>query len=180
MENGKSLAICHLPFAISDQAGIFQRPAAGGVSGSRPSSHRPRHNPETFLTLQRNHAMLRELRGAAVVRACDEQMQNARQAGEMSRQHNRPLVPTQTVSYPFGWIGGLQSSDRCQLSGWIARASECVRGLACAQLAAVPDHVGPHAACRRFGCQPRRMLTTVRRQRPLRIDFGPDRVRVMD
>jgi hypothetical protein len=25
MENGKSLAICHLPFAISDQAGIFQR-----------------------------------------------------------------------------------------------------------------------------------------------------------
>jgi hypothetical protein len=27
MENGKWLAICHLPFAISDQAGIFQRPA---------------------------------------------------------------------------------------------------------------------------------------------------------
>jgi hypothetical protein len=27
MENRKSLAICHLPFAIADQAGIFQRPA---------------------------------------------------------------------------------------------------------------------------------------------------------
>jgi hypothetical protein len=29
MENGKSLAICHLPFAISDQSGIFQRGSAG-------------------------------------------------------------------------------------------------------------------------------------------------------
>jgi hypothetical protein len=27
MENGKSLAICHFPFAISDQAEFFQRPA---------------------------------------------------------------------------------------------------------------------------------------------------------
>jgi hypothetical protein len=33
MGNGKNLAICPVPFAISDQAGVFQRPAKEGVEG---------------------------------------------------------------------------------------------------------------------------------------------------
>jgi hypothetical protein len=97
----------------------------------------------------------------------------------MPRQQDLPFVTDESVTNPFRWIRRLQTSDRRELSGRIAGASERVRGLARAQLPAVPDDLGSDLASCGVGCQARRMRTAVGREGPLRIDRRLDRFSVV-
>ncbi len=131
------------------------------------------------MPLQGHQPVERESFSTTVRRPCDEQVENARQAGEMSCQQDLPFVTDESVTNPFGRIRRLQTSDRRELRGRIACASKRVRRLARAQLPAVPDDVGAHAASRSVGCQARSMRTAAGREGPLRIDRRVDRLSVV-
>ena len=131
------------------------------------------------MPLQGHQSVERESLSLTVSRPSDEQVEDAREAGEMPRQQDLPFVTDESVTNPFRWIRRLQTSDRRELSGRIAGASECVRRLARAQLPAVPDDFRSHVASRGVGCQPRRVRTAVWREGPLRIDRRIDRFSVM-
>ena len=131
------------------------------------------------MPLQGHQPVERESFGTTVRRPCDEQVENARQAGEMSRQQDFPFVTHESVTNPFRRIRRLQTSDRRELRGRIACASKRVRRLARAQLPAVPDDVGAHTASRSVGCQARSMRTAAEREGPLRIDGRVDRLGVV-
>ena len=123
--------------------------------------------------------MERESLSLTVSRPSDEQVEDAREAGEMPRQQDLPFVTDESVTNPFRWIRRLQTSDRRELSGRIAGACPCFRGLTCTELPAVPDDLGSHLASCGVGCQARRMRTPIGREGPLRIDRRLDRLSVM-
>jgi hypothetical protein len=158
---------------------------AGGPGASQPSAlHRlrltypphllPRH--PIVVGRQRYEAMLRK-RG--LLARAGEQRQQSRQMRKMAGDENIALLSTKSVCDPLRWIVRLKipcCRQRCQR---IAGTPERLSGLFRAQLPAVPDHGRARAAGSRLGRNPLHMPAAVRRERPLRIDFGADRVAVV-
>src|SRR6476660_6570965 len=121
------------------------------------------------MALHGDQPVERESFSTNVRRPCDEPVEYARQAAETSRQQDLPFITDESVTNPFRRILRLQTSDRRELRGRIACASKRVRRLTRAQLPAVPDDVGAHAASRGVGCQARSVRTAAGREGPLRI-----------
>ena len=62
------------------------------------------------MPLHGHQPVERESFSTTVRRPCDEQVENARQAGEMSRQQDLSFVTDESVTNPFGRIRRLQTS----------------------------------------------------------------------
>ena len=96
----------------------------GSDSLSRPSARPTSTPPPTrspAVPAPRLHAAGSRA-ALAIARPGDEHVQDARQAREMPDQHDLALVADEPIANPFRRIGGLQSPDRGQLCGRIARA----------------------------------------------------------
>ena len=81
---------------------------------------------------------------------------------------------------PFRRVVRLQiagGGERCER---VARAPECLGGLAGSKLSAVPHYQRTRAACLRFGGEAGNICASLFGERPSRIHLRPNRVAVMN
>src|SRR4051812_42296587 len=99
---------------------------------------------------------------------------------EVADEQDVARLTSQSAANPGGRVVWLQVARGRELSQRVACAPEAFGRLACAQLPAVPDDRRPRTAARGFGGRTLDRFTSAWRQRPPRIDLGPDGLAMMD
>jgi len=99
---------------------------------------------------------------------------------KMPDEQNVAPFAAQPIADPSWRIARLKVARRRKLRQWVARAPECFGGLLGPEFPAVPDDSRMDATSRRLAREKIHGSSANRRQWTLRIDFGSDRVAMMN
>ncbi len=109
-----------------------------------------------------------------------EQREQAGQVRKVAGDQDVTTFVAQPIANPRGWVVGLQIASGRELRERVACAPERFRCLPGAELAAVPDDDRFDAPPSGFIGEPIDAIAPGRRERPLRIDFGSNRLTVVN